>query len=643
MTETIVPGTYIDVRAEGLISAGRVATGIIGIVGTAAAGPVGEPVTLALPSEGRARFGAADDPRNPEDGVNPLTLVRAVDLAYGNGASTVLAVRVAGPNAAAAQLALRDDDDRTAATLTAASPGTWGNDIRVRVQPADQDAFVQREQVPVPFDGVRHTPIVPSPRTRVRVTRGATGRSQGFEVVYRRLQRDERVVPTSAGRFFLSARPVEPGIPATRVVVTDAEGGEVVYTGDAIDFGAGGAPDEGRIRILTDKGEIIFAAGETPGAGDEAVATYAVGHPPPTPGQVRFTAWIGRLDFADGEAPSQGDGDALEVTYLVSRSSATGLTLSVGGTTERFVGPSAAFLSHEVNRRSALVTAEADEIRGGALPVLLDATMGSGSNQRGANGADATADDYRTGLDALADDLVNIVVLAGQDAVTAGNTLAQHLAATAEDEHERMGVIGAAGTTVDDLTAHGLADDRIVVVAPGLRYPDGLQLPAGFTAAAVAGLMASVDVQTSLTNKPLNVPGLDRTFNRGEQGQLIRGDVLAVVRKDGHRVLRGITTAGEGMPFSSIPIRRIVDFAKYGVRSAANPYIGRLNNQRVRDALRSTLDGFLTRMVDAEALTGFELEVYATRAQEIAGEVSVVMTLQPTFSIEFIQVTMFLR
>ena len=48
-------------------------------------------------------------------------------------------------------------------------------------------------------------------------------------------------------------------------------------------------------------------------------------------------------------------------------------------------------------------------------------------------------------------------------------------------------------------------------------------------------------------------------------------------------------------------------------------------------------------MVDDEALTGFELEVFATRAQEIAGEVSVVMTLQPTFSIEFVRVTMFLR
>jgi hypothetical protein len=79
------------------------------------------------------------------------------------------------------------------------------------------------------------------------------------------------------------------------------------------------------------------------------------------------------------------------------------------------------------------------------------------------------------------------------------------------------------------------------------------------------------------------------------------------------------------------------------VRSGANSYLGRLNNDRVRGALKATLDAFLTRMVQDEALTGYQLEVTATRAQEIAGEVSVVMTLQPTFSIEYIQVTMILK
>jgi len=162
--------------------------------------------------------------------------------------------------------------------------------------------------------------------------------------------------------------------------------------------------------------------------------------------------------------------------------------------------------------------------------------------------------------------------------------------------------------------------------------------------AAIAGLISSIPVQTSLTNKGLTVPGLAIDFNRGQQGQLIRRNVLAAIRRNGSfRILKGITTAGEGDPFSAIPTRRIVDYAKYGVRSAANPYIGRLNNARVRAALKATLDGFLTRMVEDEALTGYELEVSATRAQEIAGEVSVVMTLRPTFIIDFIRVTMILK
>ena len=62
-------------------------------------------------------------------------------------------------------------------------------------------------------------------------------------------------------------------------------------------------------------------------------------------------------------------------------------------------------------------------------------------------------------------------------------------------------------------------------------------------------------------------------------------------------------------PFSQISVRRIVDYAKAGVRLGADPYIGRLNNARVRAALKATLDGFLSQMVLDEMLVGYELEV----------------------------------
>jgi hypothetical protein len=234
------------------------------------------------------------------------------------------------------------------------------------------------------------------------------------------------------------------------------------------------------------------------------------------------------------------------------------------------------------------------------------------------------------------------VVLAGQDATTMGSVLLGHLNETEQADHERIGVIGGKGSTVSDFLGHSTASDRVVLVAPGLRQADGTVLPAAYMAAAVAGLIGSIPVQTSLTNKPLNVPGLAIDVNRGEQAQLIRRSVLSVVDKQGFRVLKGVTTAGEGTPFSAIPTRRIVDYAKYGVRSAANPYIGRLNNVRVRSAMKATLDAFLTGMVQDEALTSYTLDVSATRAQEIAGEVAVTMTIQPTFSIEYIRVTMIL-
>ena len=40
IAEMVIPGTYIEVRAEGLISVGSIATGNIGVVGTASRGPV---------------------------------------------------------------------------------------------------------------------------------------------------------------------------------------------------------------------------------------------------------------------------------------------------------------------------------------------------------------------------------------------------------------------------------------------------------------------------------------------------------------------------------------------------------------------------------------------------------------------------
>lgn len=252
---------------------------------------------------------------------------------------------------------------------------------------------------------------------------------------------------------------------------------------------------------------------------------------------------------------------------------------------------------------------------------------------------DTTAD-YEAGLALLETELVNIVLLAGQDVSNAEMTTALqgHLATTAENKRERIGVIGCgADTDVDAVAKHGLNSERLVFVAPGVSD----KKTGAYTAAAVAGLLSSLPVQTSPTNKVLNLTGLAVKYNNSQLEKLVNSYVLAVENRNGFRLVKGITTA-ENRAWHQITTRRIVDYAMYGVRSACDPYIGKLNNDRVRGAMKATLDGFLTRMVGAEALVGYTLEVSATRSQEIEGSVMVNMTLQPTFSIDFIHVTMYL-
>jgi len=72
------------------------------------------------------------------------------------------------------------------------------------------------------------------------------------------------------------------------------------------------------------------------------------------------------------------------------------------------------------------------------------------------------------------------------------------------------------------------------------------------------------------TNKPLSAEDLQVYFTNAELEQLIEARVLAVERHNGFRILKGITTT-TGSAFSQITTRRIVDFAKFGVRSAADP------------------------------------------------------------------------
>lgn len=553
MAEMILPGVYIEVRPEGLIVPGRVTVGNLGVVGTASKGPIGAPVILGSYTEARERFGNYDpwiDGKSDE-----LTLVRALELAFSHGATTVFAVRVASAGARKASYTLKSAGG-DCVTLTAKTEGEWGNDLSVNVWDAEEHAFIEDEEHlgPVPIT-LKRTPVVASARNRVRHFVDATGVTRVLQIVY---------APT--------------------------------------------APAAGQVQIDT-------SAGPSAGA----------------------------LTFGDAVAAT----DKVTASYVVNRTSAVKVTLHYRRAEEVYTVVDGNDLEADIKRLSTWVDAEADAVNGHELPsksVAADAFAAFRGGDNGASGAN-----YKDGLDKLLNEAAHIIVAAGQDD-SFGDELDAHCQQASTDaiKRDRIAVVGSApAATLDAVRGHKLDSDRVIFVVPGTKATDAasgkeVTLPGAYAAAAVAGLLAGFSAHISPTNKPLRVGGLEQRYTSAELTQLVQSRVLALEERQGFRIVKGITTS-TNTAWHQITTRRIVDFAKFGVRSASNPYIGLLNNERVRAALRATINSFLTEMVEDEMLIKYDLEVTATRDEERKGIARVTMVLQPTFSIDFIKVTMFLE
>lgn len=255
---------------------------------------------------------------------------------------------------------------------------------------------------------------------------------------------------------------------------------------------------------------------------------------------------------------------------------------------------------------------------------------------------------FTDAFEELAKDNVNVLVapeLATETAIAVLGLVDTH----ETNGKDMIAVIGCDLTEVSGITGQVVANKRFIMTTPGIEVFDGAEgengqvvtLSGTYSAAAVAGLISSLAVQNSPTNKV--IPGITKLASRYSYGQtvtLLNNNVLPLEERNGVRVVRGITT--EGAAFKQITTRRIVDFAKAGVRQASGPFIGRLNNERIRKSLQGAIDGFLSNMVVNESLITYELEVKASRQDEIAGRCIVNVAMQPVFSIDYIHVTLVL-
>ncbi len=555
ITETILPGTYIEVRAEGLLTIGAIATGNVGIIGTAEMGS-SKIENLSSFEEGRARFGEIGE-WDPKGGESNLTLVRALKFLFDNGARTVYAQRVLDEKTArGATYQISNESDAPVLTLRAKTPGTWGNRLQIRIEEAEVQELVSNE-----------------------------------------------VVARSNGSFVLSA--------------------QKILQSQAAEGGNGAEPSIGSIVVLE----------------QGLLKKYQLKQTQASTSVVQVNPANRTLTFA---TPPSSTAEVL-ASYWVPKESLRKVTLRYGNTQEVYIVPSISYLAQRLKDEenpSRLV--EVVETKGDGLPKITSRFEAFSGGENGT----VSLSHFQAALDNLVEQNVQIVVVAGLKFSDIKAAILGHVEKTENLGRERIAVVGADNSDMEKIleNANEIADKRIVLVAPGLREKDPqtgqvVDLPPYFAAVAVAGKLSSLSPHISLTNKTLaGIEDLTMEYNYGELKALVQNRVLTLQKKRGIRVVKGITTDDEA--FKQITLRRIVDYVKEGTRLGANQYIGKLNNRRVRENLRTTLDSFLSDLIVREFLTGYKLTVSADRAMEIRGEVQVVMDLNPTFSIDVIRVIM---
>jgi hypothetical protein len=276
--------------------------------------------------------------------------------------------------------------------------------------------------------------------------------------------------------------------------------------------------------------------------------------------------------------------------------------------------------------------------RGTAAPAALD---GGGSPQVAdyAAAIERLADDPRIDLVLAAvepttdrDDVLTIHQLLVAHAVTMADNGAPRIAFGSITPGEQDGV-----SDVDEVRQHAAAvrSRRFVLVAPAAA------------AGAVAGVVARMSPQDSPTFKSIPLFGLPAAGYRASELDRLLGPAvnLAVVQERTGRgvvLLRGIDTSGD-----QISVTRVADQAIRETKAIAENFIGQLNSDEARIALKQQIVATFTRMTNAGALVPstdgsdppFVVDVYSTQQDFAQGIVRIDIAVRPVRAIDYVYAT----
>ncbi len=262
------------------------------------------------------------------------------------------------------------------------------------------------------------------------------------------------------------------------------------------------------------------------------------------------------------------------------------------------------------------------------------------------DGADAAVSAYVDALDQLVDvpdvDLViaSVQDLDSQRAAQIYGAVIAHCENMSADAKGRLGFghVPEANTLTQNLDLVGsLISDRFTLFAPH------------GTLGAAVGRIGSLPYYHSPTFKTLAGLGkIDPALRVEAQRQYLTAKIVPVAELQGRGnvIVRGLTTDGD-----QINVRRVADRAVRGVKQIGELFIGKLNTEDGRNALKQKLNEFLLQMAAESAIVpstdgsdpAFKLDVYSTQADFALGIVRVDMAIRPVRAIDYIYATVLVQ
>ncbi|GLS06343.1 hypothetical protein GCM10007860_35250 [Chitiniphilus shinanonensis] len=325
------------------------------------------------------------------------------------------------------------------------------------------------------------------------------------------------------------------------------------------------------------------------------------------------------------------------------------LTLARPGTDYQEVHRNLSIDANDARNVQTVLAAQSQLVKLVDAPKKAPKASAAGAPYALAGGTDAALDKYTQALALLENEPdVDMVLVSVQDQepVRLGRIYSEVIAHCDRMSARSLGRIGLGqvpGLSADTIKTNSekltatLVSDRFVLVAP-----------AGVVG-AVAGTLGSLDYFQSPTFKRLAaIPEPSPALGVEPQQELLKRNVVPVVSQRGRGIIvvRGLTTDGD-----QISVRRVADHAVRGIKVIGELFIGRLNNDEGRGALKQKLVEFLVQMQKEGAIVpstdgtdpAFKVNVYSSQDDFAKGIVRIDLAVRPVRAIDFIYATVLVQ